>query len=244
MTGTLLTARRVLAQLRHDPRTIALILVMPCVLIGLLAWMYHDHNQHIFDMVGPALLAVFPMVVMFLVTSVSTLRERQSGTLERLWTTPVTKGGFVAGYALAFGALATVQALVATGFSMWVCGLDLAGPVWQLIVVAVLDAVLGTCLGLLGSGFARTEFQAVQLMPAVIMPQVLLCGLFVPRDQLPDVLRWISDVLPMSYAVDAMDTLSRTADDGSSVAVDCLVVAGFLLAAVIGGAATLRRRTD
>lgn len=244
MTGTLLTARRVLTQIRHDPRTIALVLVVPCLLIGLLAWIYHAHQQAVFDRVGPALLGVFPLVVMFVITSVSTLRERRSGTLERLWTTPVTKAGFVAGYALAFGLLSTLQALVATGFAVWVCGLDLVGPAWQLVVVAILDALLGTCLGLLASGFARTEFQAVQFMPAFILPQFLLCGLLVPRDQLTDVLRWISDVLPLSYAVDAMNTLATRTDSGHDVARDCVILAGFIVLAVIGGTATLHRRTD
>jgi ABC-2 type transport system permease protein len=243
MTGTLVTARRVLAQLRHDPRTIALILVVPCVLMGLLAWMYHDHQPQVFDRIGPALLGLFPLVVMFIVTSVSTLRERRSGTLERLWTTPVTKGAFVAGYALAFGLMSVIQAVIAVGFSIWVCGLDLRGPVWQLIVVAVLAAVLGTCMGLLASGFARTEFQAVQFMPAFILPQFLLCGLLMPRDQLPEVLRWLSDVLPLSYAVDATKTLATSSDSGADVARDCAVLVGFIALAVVGGTATLRRRT-
>ncbi|AZZ41448.1 Inner membrane transport permease ybhR [Acidipropionibacterium jensenii] len=243
MTGTFITMRRVLMQLRNDPRTIGLILVVPCVLMGLLAWIYHDNQPHVFDQIGPALLGLFPLIVMFIVTSISTLRERRSGTLERLWTTPVTKGGFVAGYALAFGLMSVLQAVIAVAFSIWVCGLSLVGPVWQLVVVAVLDAVLGTCLGLLASGFARTEFQAVQFMPALILPQFLLCGLLVPRDQLPDVLRWVSDILPLSYAVDAMKTLATSADSGADVARDCLILVGFITLAVVGGTATLRRRT-
>ena len=177
---TVATAGRVLRQVRTDHRTIALIIVVPCVLLGLLAWIYN--GTPVFDRIGPALLGVFPMVVMFIVTSVATLRERQSGTLERLLTTPMGKGDFMLGYAVAFGLLAIVQAVVATGFAVWVCDLDVAGPLWLLVVVAVADAVLGTALGLLASGFARTEFQAVQFMPAFILPQFLLCGLLIPRD--------------------------------------------------------------
>ena len=208
---TLLTAGRVLRQIRGDRRTVALMVVVPCVLIGLLAWIFNA-TPVVFDHIGPALLGVFPFVVMFIVTSVATLRERTSGTLERLLTTPIGKGDFMAGYGLAFGFMAVVQALVATGFAVWVCGLDVAGPVWLLVVVAVADAVLGTALGLLASGFARTEFQAVQFMPAFVLPQFLLCGLLVARDALPDVLRWVSDVLPLSYAVDAMKTITSSAD--------------------------------
>jgi ABC-2 type transport system permease protein len=238
---TLATARRVLMQIRADPRTIGLLMVVPCVLIGLLAWMYN--GTRVFDNIGAPLLGVFPFVVMFLVTSVTTLRERSSGTLERLLSTPLGKGDFLAGYALAFGALAIVQALVATGFAVWVCGLDVAGPRGLLVVVAVVDAVLGTALGLFVSAFARTEFQAVQFMPAFVLPQFLLCGLLVPRDAMPRALELISDVLPLSYAVDAMRTLTTKADAAGDVTVDVAIVAAFAVAAVALGSLTLRRRT-
>jgi ABC-2 type transport system permease protein len=238
---TLATAGRVLRQVRTDHRTIALIIVVPCVLLGLLAWIYT--GTHVFDLIGPALLGVFPMVVMFIVTSVATLRERQSGTLERLLTTPMGKGDFMIGYAVGFGLLAVVQAVVATGFAVWVCGLDVAGPVWLLVVVAVADAVLGTALGLLASGFARTEFQAVQFMPAFLLPQFLLCGLLIPRDQLPPFLAWISDLLPLSYAVDAMKEITRSTDPLSSVAGDLGIVAGFIIAALALASLTLSRRS-
>ena len=238
---TLATAARVLRQVRADHRTMALLLVVPCVLIGLLAWIFQ--NTPVFDRIGAPLLGVFPFVVMFLVTSVTTLRERSSGTLERLLSTPLGKGDFLAGYALAFGLLSVVQALVATAFAVWVCGLDVAGPAGLLVVVAVVDAVLGTATGLFFSAFARTEFQAVQFMPAVVLPQFLLCGLLVARDQLPDVLQPVSDVLPLSYAVDAMRTLTTTADAGPDVAGDLGIIAAFILAAITLGSLTLRRRT-
>ena len=237
----LATARRVLLQVRADPRTVALLLVVPCVLIGLLAWIYSGTNT--FDTIGAPLLGVFPFVVMFLVTSIATLRERSSGTLERLLSTPLGKADFLGGYAVAFGALAVVQALVATAFAIWVCGLDVAGPVWLLLLVAVVDALLGTAIGLLLSAFARTEFQAVQFMPAFVLPQFLLCGLLVPRDAMPEVLSAVSDLLPLSYAVDAMRTVTVDASGLSAVAGDVAVVAGFVVAAIALGSLTLRRRT-
>ena len=238
---TLTTAARVLAQLRADHRTIGLMLVVPCVLIGLLAWIFDD--TPVFDAVGASLLGVFPFVVMFIVTSVATLRERTSGTLERLLTTPMGKGDFMLGYALAFGVMAVLQAVVATAFAVYVCGLDVAGPLWQLVVVAVLDAVLGTALGLLASGFARTEFQAVQFMPAFVLPQFLLCGLLVARDRLPEVLGWVSDVLPLSYAVDAMKSVTRDAAPGADVVADSTVIVVWVVVALVLGSLTLRRRT-
>jgi ABC-2 type transport system permease protein len=240
--ATLATAARVLTQLRHDHRTLALLLVVPCVLMSLLAWVFEGTPT--FDHIGAPLLGVFPFVVMFLVTSVATLRERTSGTLERLLTMPIGKLDFLLGYALAFGALAVLQAALATGLALFVLGLDVAGPSWLLLVVAVLDALLGLALGLFVSAFARTEFQAVQFLPAIVLPQFLLCGLLVPRDQLTDVLHAVSDVLPLSYAVDAMTAVTTTAEVGSTVWVDLGVVTGCILLALSLGAATLRRRTS
>jgi len=238
---TLATADRVLRQIRHDPRTVVLLIVVPCVLIGLLAWVYE--GTPVFDQIGAPLLGVFPFVVMFLVTSVATLRERQSGTLERLLTMPLGKGDLIGGYALAFGLLAIGQALVASAFAVWVVGLDVAGPLWLLVLVATVDALLGTALGLLVSAFARSEFQAVQFMPAFVLPQFLLCGLLNPRDGLPDVLESVSNVLPLSYAVDGMRTLAAIPDGTSDVLQDLLIVFGFVIGAVLLGSATLRRRT-
>jgi ABC-2 type transport system permease protein len=239
---TLATTARILRQLRGDHRTLALMLVVPCVLLGLLAWIYADSPIDVFDRIGPALLGVFPFVVMFIVTSVATLRERTSGTLERLLTTPLGKGDLMLGYALAFGAVAVAQAVVATGFAVLV-GLDIAGPVALLVVIALFDALLGTALGLLASGFARTEFQAVQFMPAFVLPQFLLCGLLVPRDQLPPVLEAISNVLPLSYAVDAMKDVSSQTDPLADVLVSLAFITVWIVFSLALGSLTLRRRT-
>ncbi len=241
-TVTMAVAGRVLAQLRRDHRTVAMLLVVPCVLLTLLWWMF-DGDELIFNQFGPPLLALFPFIVMFLVTSVTTLRERSSGTLERLLSMPMGKADLLIGYALAFGAIALVQALVAVGLTVGLLGLEVSGPVWMLAVVAVLDAVLGTALGLFVSAFAQTEFQAVQFMPAVVLPQLLLCGLFVAREDLPPVLHAVADVLPLSYAVDAMNQVTVSETFSRDLAVDLLVVGGFVVAALGLGAATLRRRT-
>ncbi len=238
---TLATAHRVLTQLRHDPRTIGLMLVVPCVLVGLLAWVYQGTST--FDHIGAPLLGIFPFVVMFLVTSVATLRERTSGTLERLLTMPLGKLDLLLGYALAFGAVAVVQAGLVSALSLTVFGLDVAGPTWMLVLVALADALLGTALGLFVSAFAATEFQAVQFMPAFVLPQFLLCGLLVPRDQMPDVLHAISSALPLSYAVDALRDVTTNAEVATGTWVDLGVVVGAVLLALGLGAATLRRRT-
>ena len=240
-TRTLATAGRVLAQLRHDHRTLALMLVVPCVLVGLLAWMYDGTST--FDQIGAPLLGVFPFVVMFLVTSVATLRERTTGTLERLLTMPLGKVDLLLGYAIAFGAVAIVQAVLVSALSLTWFGLDVAGPAWMLVTVAVAVAVLGMALGLLVSAFASTEFQAVQFMPAFVLPQFLLCGLLVQRDQLPDVLHAVSSVLPLSYAVDAMRAVTTDAEVSPETWADLGVVMLCVVLALGLGAATLRRRT-
>ncbi len=244
---TFAVATRVLHQLRRDRRTLAMLLVLPAVILTLLWWMFKDQSFG-FDQLGPALLALIPFIVMFLVTSVTTLRERSSGTLERLLAMPTGKGDFLVGYALAFGLMAALQSVVAVLLCVWALGLTVAGPVWMLVVVAVADAVLGTALGLFVSAFARTEFQAVQFMPALVIPQILLCGLFIPRDQMPAVLHAVSDVLPLTYAVEAMDHVATVADGGfagvdSAAWRELAVVVGFVLAGLALGAATLRRRT-
>ncbi len=239
---TLAVSARVLTQLRRDRRTLAMLMLLPCILITLLWWMFNDMPGQTFDKLGPGLLAMFPFIIMFLVTSVTTLRERSSGTLERLLAMPMGKGDFLFGYALAFGLLAALQSVLAVTLAVGVLGLEVDGPVWLLTIVAVTDAVLGSALGLFVSAFAQTEFQAVQFMPAIVIPQILLCGLFVPRLILPDGLRQISDVLPLSYAMDAMKALVDSSDTGE-VWQDVAVVACFAVAGLALGAVTLRRRT-
>lgn len=239
---SLATAGRVLTQIRHDPRTIVLLLVVPSLLIGLMAWLFTD--TPIFAQVGPAMLALFPFIIMFLVTSIATLRERRSGTLERLLTLPIGKVDFILGYALAFGLLAILQAGIAVGFAVWVCGLVIEGSIWLLLAVALADAVLGTTFGLLASAFARTEFQVVQFMPLLVFPQVLLGGIFLPRNQLPDALHAISDWLPLSHAIDALNAVARNSEDASYVGGKLLIIAAFAVAAVVLGSITLRRKTS
>ncbi len=237
---TLATARRVLTQIRHDPRTLALMLVVPCLLMTLLWWIYD--GGPIFQQIGPALLALFPFTVMFLVTSIATLRERTLGTLERLLSMPTGKLDFLLGYALAFGLIAIVQAVLVATLALGVLDMQVTGPAWMLVGVAVIDALLGVALGLFVSAFAATEFQVVQFMPALVFPQMLLCGLFVPRDQLPSVLEAISDVLPLSYAVDAMNEVQRQVEP--EVVGYAAIIGAFVVGLLGLGAGTLRRRTQ
>lgn len=235
------TTRRILLQLRHDPRTIALLIGVPSVLMILLRYVLNSELR--FSATAPALLGIFPFTIMFLLTSITTLRERRSGTLERLMTMPIGRLDLLFGYAIAFGVLAVVQVIIAAVISLLWLGLSINGPVWALLLITVLDALLGTALGLFVSAFARTEFQAIQFMPVFVLPQVLLCGLFVPRDQMADLLHWISDVMPLSYAVDALLHVTKSADVDGTLIKNMAIVAGCVVLALVLGAATLRRRT-
>ncbi len=241
-SSTIATAARVLAQLRRDPRTIALVILVPIVLIALLNGIF-DGQPQTFDRIGGPLLGIFPLISMFLVTSITMLRERVTGTLERLMTMPLTKLDLLAGYGIAFAALATVQGVIVASVSFLLLGLDVAGSELAVIALAVLNAVLGMALGLLASAFARTEFQAVQFMPALILPQLLLCGLFVPRDQMAPALEAISWALPMTYAYEALERVSTVGELGTRGAVYTVIVAGAALVSLALAALTLRRRT-
>lgn len=240
--ATFSTAGRIMRQLSHDPRTIALIFVVPCLLIALLRWLF-SNNLTTFDHIAPALLGVFPFIIMFLITSITTLRERSGGTMERLMATPIARLDIVLGYMIAFGLLAIVQALLASGLLLYVFNLNVLGPDWFLIVMALADALLGTALGLLVSAFARTEFQAVQFMPAFIFPQILIGGLFMPLAAMPQLLETIAYCLPLTYAIDALNIVTTHTTLTADAWRDVWVVTGCIVLAVLLGALTLRRKT-
>ncbi|MBF6176856.1 ABC transporter permease [Nocardia otitidiscaviarum] len=242
------TTLRILKQLRADHRTVAMLLLVPALLLTLLYFVYQNSPTppgapRVFDRVGISMLGILPFIVMFLITAIAMQRERTSGTLERLMTTPLSKLDLLAGYGSAFSIAAGAQAGVACLVSFWLLDLRAAGSVWLVLLIAIVDAVLGVALGLLASAFARTEFQAVQFMPVIVGPQFFLCGLLVPREQLPDWLEVISDVLPLSYAVSALQDVSNNPGATGAMWRDLLVVALYAAAALGLGAATLRRRT-
>ncbi len=239
---TFATTGRILRQLRHDRRTVALLVAVPSLLLALLYFMY-DNAGPTFDRIALIMLGIFPFVIMFLVTSIAMLRERTTGTLERLLTTPLAKLDLLFGYGIAFGMAAAVQAAVTVGVAYWLLGLDTVGNAGLVVAIAVVNAVLGVALGLFCSAFARTEFQAVQFLPVVVVPQLLLCGLFVPRGQMTGWLQAISDAMPLSYAVEALAQVGAHADATTTMWRDLTVVTGAAIVALVLAAATLRRRT-
>ena len=240
---TLATAARVLTQLRRDRRTIALLLLVPSVLLTLLRYVFSDAPE-MFDRIAGPMLGLFPFIVMFLIASITMLRERTSGTLERLLTTPLAKLDLLVGYALAFACVAAVQAATLSGVGLALLDVDVEGSPWAVVGLAVANAVLGMSLGLFVSAFATTEFQAVQFMPAIVFPQLLLCGLFVPRERMASLLELASDALPLTYAFDALQRVAVEGSLGGRVLLDVAVTVGVTLLALALGATTLRRRTS
>src|SRR5262245_22004800 len=236
------TIRRILSQLRHDKRTVGLLVVVPILLLTLLYYMFKD-SPAIFDKIGLIMLGIFPFTIMFLITSIAMLRERTTGTLERLLTTPMGKLDLLFAYGIAFGIAAAIQASIASGVAYWLFDLDTKGNAGLVILIAIANAVLGVALGLFCSAFARTEFQAVQFMPVVVVPQILLCGLFVPRAEMAGWLRAISNALPMTYAVEALQEVGKSVEPTGLMWRDLGIVAGCVVVALVLAAATLRRRT-
>jgi ABC-2 type transport system permease protein len=242
------TTRRILGQLRHDHRTVGLLVVVPVLLLTLLYFMFENQPTipgvpSTFDRVGLIMLGIFPFTIMFLITSIAMLRERTTGTLERLLTTPLGKLDLLFGYGIAFGLAAAVQASIASSVAYWLLGLETAGGIGLVILIAIANAVLGVALGLFCSAFAQTEFQAVQFMPVVVVPQILLCGLFVPQAMMAGWLQAISKVLPMTYAVEALQQVGANAEATDTMWKDLGIVGGCVVLALVLAAATLRRRT-
>jgi ABC-2 type transport system permease protein len=238
----LATAGRVMRQLRHDPRTIAMVILVPVVLITLLKYVLWDQEGS-FERVGGPLIGIFPLILMFLVTSITMLRERTTGTLERLMTMPLAKLDLLLGYGIAFAAVAAVQALIVSVVAFGLLGVESEGSKALVVLLAIANALLGMSMGLFASAFARTEFQAVQFMPLFVLPQLLVCGLFVPREQMAPALEGLSYALPMTYAYDALDRVTVDGSLGTGGAVSVAVTLGATVLGLVLAAGTLRRRT-
>lgn len=204
-----MTAARIGLQLRHDPRTVALALLVPSILMTILKYVF-DHQPAVFNGIAPTILGVFPFTIMFIIASISMLRERTNGTLERLMTLPITKFELISGYALAFGLLAALQAILASIITLHFLGVSVASGELHIISIAIIAGILGTGFGLFTSSLATSEFQAVQFLPAFVFPQLLVCGLFTPFEQMARPLQYFADITPLYHLVNAMKSVIMT----------------------------------
>jgi ABC-2 type transport system permease protein len=241
---TLAVALRVLRQLRRDHRSIAMVLVAPLFLMWMLKLTFED-VPGVFDRVGPMLLGTFPFVTMFLVTSITMLRERNQGTLDRAMVSPIGRGDIMAGYAIAFLVLAGAQSALALIVARWGLGLEIAGSLWQVLLIVLALAMYGTMLGLALSAFAQTEFQAVQFMPLFLLPQIFLSGLLVPIKGMSTVLEWISTVIPLRYSFDVLVGVMLGGESmwSADLAGSMVVTLGIPIVLVGLGSLTMKRST-
>ncbi|KZS80063.1 antibiotic ABC transporter permease [Mycobacterium kansasii] len=225
-----------------------MILLVPVLVLTLMYFMFDKVPTRPgapsgFDTACMVLLGLFPLFVMFVITAITMQRERASGTLERILTTPLRRIDLLAGYGTAFSIAAAAQATLACIVAFWFLGFDTAGsPAW-VFVIAIVNAILGVGLGLLCSAFARTEFQAVQFIPLVMVPQLLLAGIIVPRALMPTWLQWLSNAMPASYALEALQQVGAHPELTYTTVRDIVVVLAFAVASMALAAATLRRRT-
>jgi ABC-2 type transport system permease protein len=236
------SVRRIVAQLSHDHRTVAIVLVVPLVLLTLLHEIYAD-DARLANRVETQMLAVFPVFIMFLLTAVAMVRERTSGTLERLLTTRLGKADLLLAYGAGFGLLAAAQAAAMTAFCTFVLGTDFAGPLGYVLLVSAVTALLGVSLGLLASAVSRSEFQAVQMFPVLVVPQILLCGLLGARENMADWLHALSTWLPLTYSIEALGEVSASSDVSADYWRYVAILAGCVVGLLILASTTLRRRT-
>ena len=242
------TTVRILTQLRRDRRTVFMILLVPALMTVVLYFVLSRQpvgpdGRTPFDRLGINQLGVLPCAVMFPITAITMRRERSNGTLDRLFATPMTKLELLAGYGTAFSLAAAAQAVIVSLVAFRVTHLHIDGSPLLVAMISVLGAILGVSLGLLFSAFATSEYQAVQFAPIVLVPQLFLAGVLVPRDAMPGWLEAISNVLPLSYAVEALQQVSTHTAATPRMWRDIGIIAVFIIAALLGGAATLQRRT-
>jgi len=238
-SNTLTIANRIIHQLIRDRRTIALLVIVPLVIASLIGVSVPDKST--LDYTAPAILAVLIFFFGFLLTGISFYRERSQGTLERLMASPVSRLDIVGGYLLGFLLFALVQTLILFFYLIYVLKISYHGELWQILVFQVLIGIGAVCLGTFFSIFARNEFQMIQFIPLIIVPQMFLCGLLWPVSQMPEYLQWIAKFLPLTYGVDGIRALMLQGQNLLDIGKEVGVLAGYAVGLLILAAFTLRR---
>jgi len=235
----LTVAARIIQQLIRDRRTIALLVFVPLIIASLVGVSVPDKS--VLDYTAPAIMAMLILFFGFLLTGISFLRERSQGTLERLMASPISRIDIVAGYLLGFLLFALVQTLIIFFYMVYVLNVSYRGDLWQILLFQVLIGIGAVCLGTFFSVFARNEFQMMQFIPLIIVPQMFLCGVLWPVSQMPDYLQWIAKFLPLTYGVEGIRALMQEGKDLLNIGTDIGILAAFAVGLLILASLTLRR---
>ncbi len=238
-SNTLTIAGRTVLQLVRDRRTLALVLLVPLVIASLIG--FSLPSKAILDATLPALLATLILFFGFLLSGIAFLRERSQGTRERLMASPVSTLDILVGYLLGFLLFAMIQTLILFFYSVYVLDAQFVGELWQIIVFEILIGTLAVCLGIFISAFARNEFQMVQFIPLIIVPQVFICGLLFPVDQMPVLLQWLAKFLPLTYAVEGIRSMMLQGKSLLDIGEDIGVLAAYGLGLMVLAGISLRR---
>ncbi len=239
MDNTLAIAQRTIMQLVRDPRTFVLILIVPLVISSLVG--VSLPSKEILNMTLPAILAMLILFFGFLLSGIAFLRERSQGTRERLMASPATRFDILVGYLLGFLLFAMLQTLILFFYAVYVLKAEFSGQLWQIIVFQVLIGILAVCLGIFISAFARNEFQMIQFIPLIIVPQVFVCGLLFPVSQMPDFLQWLARFLPLTYAVDGIRAMMLEGKGLTEIGKEIGVLAAYAVILVFLAGISLRR---
>jgi ABC-2 type transport system permease protein len=232
-------AGRLMRQLMRDRRTLGLIVVVPLVIMSLIGLSFPEGD--ILSNIAPALLATLALFFSFLLTGISFLRERSQGTMERLMASPVSRLDIVIGYLFGFFLFALTQTLIVVLFTIYVFDIKFLGDLWQILVFQVMVITGAVTLGIFTSTFARNEFQMVQFIPLIIVPQIFLSGVLWPVEQMPDYLQWLSAIMPLRYAIDGLRDIMVSGSSLLDVGFELAVLSGFTVVTSILAAITLRR---
>lgn len=168
-----------------------------------ISYIYGDKDTEFFDVLSPILIGFFVFFFVFLISGVGFLKERTSGTLEKLMSTPILRGEIVAAYLIGFGLFAIIQTLIVVLYTVNILDVVLIGSVWNVILINLILALVALSLGTLLSAFASSEFQMVQFIPIVIVPQVFFSGIF-QLDGMATWLQALAKIMPIHYAADAL----------------------------------------
>ncbi len=239
MDNTLAIAQRTIMQLVRDPRTFVLILIVPLVISSLVG--VSLPSKEILNMTLPAILAMLILFFGFLLSGIAFLRERSQGTRERLMASPATRFDILVGYLLGFLLFAMLQTLILFFYAVYVLKAEFSGQLWQIIVFQILIGILAVCLGIFISAFARNEFQMIQFIPLIIVPQVFVCGLLFPVSQMPDFLQWLARFLPLTYAVDGIRAMMLEGKGLTEIGKEIGVLAAYAVILVFLAGISLRR---